>query len=107
VRRSVATNPNTARETLARLDAGQDSPQPPAGVAANREVPLAHDRNQQVLLALVNNADTPDAPLDEMTRRLEGSRPLLPGFLRLRVRDRSAARVRQALEQRRPRPAAR
>jgi hypothetical protein len=81
-------------------------------VAANTATPaellirLARDRNQHVLLALIRNADTPDGALDEMARRLHGFRAHLtplPGIGATKAAD----RVRQALEQRRPRPAAR
>jgi hypothetical protein len=85
VRAQVAANPATPAELLGRL---------------------ARDRNPLVLLALVRNADTPDAALDEMSRRLHGFRAHLTP-LSGRGATQASGRVRQALDQRRSRPAGR
>ena len=86
-----ATAGPTAPEELARL-AVDPNDGIRSRVAANPSTPLA------VLRALARDRDA-------TVRGQVGSRPLLPGLLRLRVRDRSAARVSQALEQRRQRQA--
>jgi hypothetical protein len=103
----VAANDATSPHLLARL-ARDWSHTVRAEVAASAAtstellVRLARDRNHQVLLALIRNADTPDAALDEIDRRLHslrGHMARLPGRGASKATD-----VSQALEQRRPQP---